>query len=356
MKKEELFKGLTVVELSSVLAGPLACSFFAELGAKVIKIENKLTKGDVTRHWIHPKEQIKEGTSDYYQAANTDKEVIMLDLGDSKDYEVLKNYVVSADVVIANFLPTSARKLKCDYESLSLLNESIIYANLTAYTSQDDRPGFDLLMQASCGYVAMNGTIGHLAKMPTAMIDILAGHQLKEAVLVALIQQAKGIIKGCELSVSLYGSALTGLINQASSSLNSGITPSPKGTLHPTIAPYGDLFTSRDNTDFMLAIGTDAQFTRLANCIELDQDTTTLLSGNQVRVNSRDHLQTVLQAKFGLLDYQQICQALNEYRIPFAPINTVPQTLASDEAQSYIVTLSNGLRRITEVAWSMLRV
>lgn len=106
----------------------------------------------------------------------------------------------------------------------------------------------------------------------------------------------------------------------------------------------------------MLAIGTDAQFTRLASCIELDQDTTTLLASNQVRVSLRDQLQTALQTKFGLLEYQQIFLLLNEHRIPFAPINTVPQTLDSDEAQPYIVTLSNGLRRITEVAWSMLRV
>ncbi|HMP29926.1 MAG TPA: CoA transferase, partial [Saprospiraceae bacterium] len=214
------FKNLKVLELASVLAGPLVGSFFSELGANVTKIENKRTHGEMTRKWRHAEEKYLNDESDYYTAANFNKNVLYLDLGDAKDYHLMTSLVKENHVVIANFLPSIAQKLECTFHDLVKYNSHLIYVNLVAYSETDDRPGFDLLMQAECGYISMTGQRDALAKMPTAMIDILAAHQMKEAILVALYQQAKGMLSSCELSVSLHHSGLTGLINQGSSYLN----------------------------------------------------------------------------------------------------------------------------------------
>ncbi len=105
-----MFKNLKVVELASVLAGPLTGTFFAELGAQVIKIENKRTNGDVTRTWRLPTESKERSISAYYSAANYLKEILLLDVTDVLDYKTLIDHIKDADIVITNYKPSSARR------------------------------------------------------------------------------------------------------------------------------------------------------------------------------------------------------------------------------------------------------
>src|SRR5690606_4167760 len=118
---------------------------------------------------------------------------------------------------------------------------------ITAYENEPDKPAFDVVLQAETGFMYMNGEPGREpARMPVALIDILAAHQLKEAILIALLHRER-TGKGSHVSASLFGSAIASLANQASNWLMAGHIPQRMGSAHPNIAPYGDVFYTNDD-------------------------------------------------------------------------------------------------------------
>lgn len=267
-----MFQNLKIVELASVLAGPLTGTFFAELGATVIKIENKLTLGDVTRTWRLPKESKETAVSAYYSAANYAKESLLLNVKDAADYAVVLDHIKEADIVIANYKPGTAGKLRLSYEDLLQHHPSLIYAELTGFGKNDARPAFDVVLQAESGFMYMNGEPGRPpVKMPVALIDILAAHHLKEAILCALIHKLQ-TGEGRHIQISLYESALASLANQATNWLMEGHIPQPMGTQHPNIAPYGDMYETEDGKLLVLAVGSDQQFESLCLVLGLAVD------------------------------------------------------------------------------------
>ena len=202
-----MLKNLKVVELASILAGPAVGTFFAELGAQVLKVENKKTAGDITRSWKVAGENPVAAVSAYYASANWGKEVIFADLSNPTEREEIYGHIAEADIVIANFKAGADKKLGMDYDTIRKLNPSIIYAHITGYGENNPRPAFDALLQAETGYMSMNGTAdsGPL-KMPVAMIDILAAHQLKEGILLALLHRSQSE-EGAYVGISLYDAA-----------------------------------------------------------------------------------------------------------------------------------------------------
>lgn len=314
---KSLFKNLKVVELASVLAGPAVGQFFAELGATVIKIENKKTGGDVTRSWRLSKEDKTKPTSAYFHSVNWGKESVFLDLKEAEDHQVALNYIQSADVVIANFKMGSATSLGMDYEQLKKLNPKLIYANLTAYGETNPMPGFDVLLQAETGFLYMNGEPNRgPVKMPVALIDLLSAHQLKEAILIALWKRERTEI-GSFITVNLAESAIASLANQASNWLNEGFIPQKMGTQHPNIAPYGDIFKTKDNKEIILAIGTEKQFVELCNCLNDSQLVEDERFGtNTNRVKHRVLLQQKLTLLFLQFDQQVLLARFRKAKVP----------------------------------------
>ena len=178
----EIFNGIKVVELASVLAGPLVGTFFSELGAEVVKIENKTSGGDPTRQW-HTPDESSDHISAYYASANYRKKSIFLDLTDREDYQIMCDEIVNADIVVNNLSERINIKLKTSYSEITEINPDIIYCQLYAYDKSDQRPGYDMVMQAECGFLSMSGTPESYAKIPVALIDVLASHQMKEGML-----------------------------------------------------------------------------------------------------------------------------------------------------------------------------
>ncbi|MDF1676298.1 MAG: CoA transferase, partial [Vicingaceae bacterium] len=218
-----MFKDLMVVELASVLAGPDVGMFFAEMGARVIKIENKITNGDVTRQWrIASEKSNQDNVSAYFSAVNWNKEHLFLDLKQANDKKQVTDLLKDAAIVIANFKPGDAEKFSLDYTSIKKINPTIIYGEINGFGEDDNRVAYDVVLQAETGFMAMNGTAssGPL-KMPVAMIDVLAAHQLKEGILVALLNKIQSG-KGAYLQVALYDAALASLKNQATNWLMNG--------------------------------------------------------------------------------------------------------------------------------------
>ena len=257
-------KNLKILELASVLAGPQVGSFFSELGASVIKIENETTGGDVTRNWKLNSENEKNSISAYYASANYNKKSVFLNFNKNSDKETLNNHIRNSDVIISNFKYGDAEKFALSFTDCKRLNPSIIYGEITGFGKNDKRSAFDVILQAETGYISMTGNNeNNLAKLPVAFIDLFAAHQLKEGLLLALLENRKPVC----VSVSLYDSAIAALANQASNFLMEGFVPKPIGTQHPNIAPYGDIYLTMDKKKIILAAGTEKQFISLLKSI-----------------------------------------------------------------------------------------
>ncbi len=322
------------MELASVLAGPLAGSFFAELGATVVKIENKNAAGDVTRSWKLPEEATNTAPSAYYHSANFGKQVLMLDLNNDLDYNLLLEQISDADIVLSNYQKVTAEKLRIDYDTLLLSNLNLIFMQLNAFSYEDPRPGYDLVMQAETGYISMCGDGEFLAKMPVAMIDILASHQIKEATLIALLHRLR-TGNGGLYNVSLYKSALSGLVNQATNYLMEGHIAKPIGTRHPNIAPYGDTFKTADDKTIMLSIGSDAQFEKL--CCIFNCDIPSHFIKNIDRLSHRNELNVFINEHGKKHNANFFTEQLDKKNIPFAFIKNMKEVFEDINATEAVL-------------------
>jgi crotonobetainyl-CoA:carnitine CoA-transferase CaiB-like acyl-CoA transferase len=219
--KAPILNGLTVLELSSVLAGPSVSQFLSELGAFVVKIENKQTRGDVTRTWKLKTETNAGGNNNhddrtaYFHCCNSGKQSIAVDVTKMAGLDIVHRLVERSDIVVASYKPGDAEKLQLDYNTLRELNPSLIYACISGYGQDDSRAGYDAVIQAEAGFQYMNGSPESLpCKMPVALMDVLAAHHLKEGILVSLLHRER-TGEGSFVQVSLIKAAVSSLANQA---------------------------------------------------------------------------------------------------------------------------------------------
>ena len=336
---------LKVIELASVLAGPSVGQFFAELGAEVIKIENINTGGDVTRSWKGAGEQTDDRSA-YFCSVNWGKKSLALDLSKKEDQAIVHKLVERADIVIASYKPGDDKKLAVDYDTLSKINPALIYGQITGYGSDNSRVGYDAVLQAEAGFMYMNGEEGGPSlKMPVALIDVLAGHQLKEALLLAMLEKTISN-KGKHVEVSLIQTAVSSLANQATNWLVAGQMPKKHGSAHPNIAPYGDVFFTKDKTEILLAVGNDRQFEDLCKILNresLAKDS--LFNTNQKRVENREQLNIQLQKEFNLFYCDELLNKINHAKIPAGVIQNLKQVFEMPEAKDLLIS-SDELRGV----------
>jgi crotonobetainyl-CoA:carnitine CoA-transferase CaiB-like acyl-CoA transferase len=337
-------QGLRVLELASILAGPATGQFLAELGAEVIKVENPATGGDPTRGWRLAAEAGAGSVSAYFSCANWGKKSIALDLASSAGRQVVHDLCGSSDIVIASFKPGDDRKLGLDPQTLQGLNERLIYAQISAYGGSDPRPGFDAIIQAESGFTYMNGEAdGEAVKMPVALVDLLAAHQLKEAILLALLDRAN-TGRGRRIHVALLDAALASLANQASNYLVAGVIPRRMGSEHPNIVPYGAIYQLGDGRGLVLAVGTQRQWQALADAIGRTSLTVDpRFADNQARVSNRRLLHDLLSEAFRDLDSASAAQRLRDAGVPFGFVNDMRQ--AFDQPQAARVLLHDASMR-----------
>jgi crotonobetainyl-CoA:carnitine CoA-transferase CaiB-like acyl-CoA transferase len=350
-----IFKDLKIVELASVLAGPSVGMFFAELGAKVVKFENTLTNGDVTRSWKIPNEKTNE-TSAYFSSINFGKEHILVNYNDHKDLKTVIKTIEDADIVICNFKEGMAEKFNLDYKSINAINPLIIYAQLDGFELQKERVAFDVVLQAECGYMFMNGDRDTPpTKMPLALMDILAAHQMKEGILVALIERIKNN-QGSKVVCSLEKSALASLANQASNYLMSGHIPQRIGSLHPNIAPYGEQFETLDKKTVVLAIGADKQFEKLCKILDLNLFADGNYATNVARVSNRNALQEILSKEIKKQNYEKLMQACLLAQVPIGQVKNMQEVFENPVAKNMVLTeTQNGeiTKRISSIAFKI---
>jgi len=345
------FADLIVLELASVLAGPSVGQFFAELGATVLKIENPRTRGDVTRGWKLPAEGDGDRSA-YFAAANWGKQSLAIDLGTAEGRGVLHDLAAEADVVVASYKPGDAERLGADDATLRALNPRLIYAHVVGYAT-DGRAGYDAVIQAESGFTFMNGEAGGPpVKMPVALIDVLAAHQLKEAILVRLLERER-TGRGGTVAVSLLQTGLASLANQATNWLTAGHAPQRIGSEHPNIAPYGTVFPTVDGGGIVLAVGTDRQFAALCDVLGLDAIAAApRFATNQQRVRHRSFLNHLLAERIATRRRADLLDALAAHRVPAGAVNDLPAAFALPDAAALIVEdEASGLSGVRHVAF-----
>jgi crotonobetainyl-CoA:carnitine CoA-transferase CaiB-like acyl-CoA transferase len=330
------FSGITVLELASVLAGPGVGQFFAELGANVIKVENLRTGGDVTRTWKSSGE-MTDDRSAYFCSINWGKQSIAVDLTRHEGQKIVYELVRKADIVIASFKPGDAEKLHVDYKTLARENPGIIYGQVTGYGSDNPRVGYDAIIQAEAGFLYMNGEPGgNSLKMPVALMDVLAGHQLKEALLLAMLEKIK-TNKGKLVEVSLIHSGLASLVNQATNWLINRKLPQKQGSAHPNIAPYGDLYKTSDNKEIILAVGSDSQFRSLCSILNIsDISNNEKFNTNSLRVVNRNELNPLLGDAIKSRISSELLNVLNASNVPAGLVQNMEEAFTLRESKALL--------------------
>ena len=323
--------GINVLELASVLAGPGVGQFFAELGANVIKVENLKTGGDVTRTWKSSGETTDDRSA-YFCSVNWGKRSIAIDLSKTEGQELVHKLAAKAEIVIASFKPGDAEKLRVDYKTLSSINKGLIYGQVTGYGSGNPRVGYDAIIQAEAGFMYMNGEPGGASlKMPVALMDVLAGHQLKEALLLAMLEKTN-TNNGKLVEVSLIQSGIASLVNQATNWLINKKLPQKQGSAHPNIAPYGDLYRTSDNKEIILAVGSDAQFRSLCSILNLAgiPDSNNFKT-NAARVVNRKELNPLLSSAIQRFKASDLLALLEKSNVPAGLVQNMKEAFELPE-------------------------
>src|SRR5215213_1556621 len=288
-------EGVKVLDLSRVLAGPYATMVLGDLGADVLKVEHP-ERGDDTRHWGPP---FSGGESAYFLSVNRNKRSIGVDLKDQEGLERVKKLAAGADVLIENWRRGALEKLGLGYKALREENPDLIYCSVTGFGPgpDEDRPGYDFLVQARGGVMGITGQPGgEPTKVGVAISDIVCGLFASNAILAALYRRsATG--EGARIEVPLFESTLSWLANRGQEYLVSGEDTGRMGNAHPTIVPY-QTFDASDKK-IVVAVGNDAQFARLCEVLgreDLAEDER--YATNPERVANREELVEELQREF----------------------------------------------------------
>ncbi|MGW0119674.1 CaiB/BaiF CoA transferase family protein [Streptomyces sp. NPDC003327] len=317
--------GIVVADFGRVLAGPYMTMLLADLGADVIKIERP-GSGDDTRAWGPP---FAAGEATYFLGVNRNKRSVALDLTDPEDLATARAIVDRADVLVENFRPGTMEKLGLGHEEVRGRNPGLVYCSVTGFGSDEGArlPGYDLLVQAMGGLMSVTGEPGGSGtKAGVALVDVITGLHAGLGVLAALRHRER-TGEGQRIEVSLLGSLLSALTNQAAAHLGAGVVPRAMGNRHPSIAPY-EVFEAADRP-LVLAVGNDRQFRALCERLglpELAEDPR--FATNTARVAHRDALVTALSGRLGTRPADDWFEELTAAGVPCGPINDLAGAFA----------------------------
>ncbi len=343
---------IRVLDLSRVLAGPLATQYLADLGAEVIKVEPP-GKGDDTRHWgppfaVEPKDGVP-GIAAYFMCVNRGKKSVTIDLTKPEGKALLLDLAARSDVMIENFKVGGLKKYGLDYPSIRKINPRIVYCSITGF-GQDgpyaNRAGYDFVVQGMGGLMSItgqpDGTPGAAPmKVGVAISDEMSGMNALSGILAALVgREQTG--EGAYLEVSLLETTIHALINQASNYLVSGEVPVRLGNDHPTIVPYSALPTQDGH--IILAIGNDGQFQRFCEAAGIAHVASDpKYANNSQRIANREELLALIRARLTQEPSAYWISLLESRAVPCGPIYRMDEMFQDPHI------VARGVRRDTTI-------
>ena len=345
--------GIRIADFSRVLAGPLCTMILADLGADVIKVERP-GSGDDTRAWGPP--FVGEDAA-YFLSLNRNKRSIALDLQTPEGVGIARRLAARSDVIVENFRPGLMRRFGLDHESLVAENPRLVYCSIVAFGEDEaeSKPGYDIIVQAMSGLMSITGEReGPPVKVGVALLDVITGLYAANGIQAALLERAN-TGRGQRLSVSLFGSSVAAMVNQAANYLLGGIVPGPIGTEHPNIVPY-QVFQAQDKP-FVLAAGNDRLYQRTCEAIERPElGTDERFTTNEKRVENRTTLVPMLQAAFSERTAAEWLGRLEERAVPCAPVSRMDEVFASPEGSEMIQNVADPVRGLLKLVADPIRL
>ena len=325
-----MLKGLKVLDLTRVLAGPFCTMLLGDLGADVIKVERP-GSGDETRTWGPPFDS--QGRSAYYLSINRNKLGVTADFDEPSDRAFLEGLIADADVVVDNFRAGMLERRGISRDDWCRRRPELVWCTITGFGADSSRPGYDFVAQAECGWMAITGEPdGDPMKIGVALADVLAGKDATIAILGTVVRRAREGVGG-RLVISLADSARAALVNVAQNALLSGNDARRWGNAHPNLVPY-QLFNAEDRP-LVVAVGTDAQWVACARALGLDSlaDDEELAS-NPGRIAQRDRIVQQFSQRIATRPAAEWRSVLDDAEVPNGVVNTVLEALRETNASA----------------------
>jgi crotonobetainyl-CoA:carnitine CoA-transferase CaiB-like acyl-CoA transferase len=341
-------RGITILDLSRILAGPWATQALADFGAEVIKIERPDT-GDDTRSWGPPYLTDKDGRetseSAYFLSTNRGKRSVAVDFSQPDGRDIVRRLAERADVVVENFKVGGLARMGLAYADLAPLNRQLIYCSISAFGQtgpQAAMPGYDAMIQGMGGLMSVTGRPddepgGGPQKTGIAVSDLMAGMYALAAILAALYERERSGV-GQYIDVALLDAQVAWLANQGLNYLATGRAPTRHGNAHPNIVPYQSFLTHDGH--LMLAVGNDRQFEcfcEVAGRTDLARDPR--FATNAARVAHRDRLVPLLEDLIKVRTTRNWLDALGGTGVPCGPINDIAQVFEEPQVKSRAMRL-----------------
>ena len=329
--------GVTVLDLTRILAGPTCTQLLGDLGADIVKVENPNSGGDDTRSWGPPFVTDETGArtdlSAYFMAANRNKRSIAIDIASPDGQAAIRALAARADVLVHNFKPGGLAKYGLDYDGLRGACPRLVYCAISGYGQTGPNahlPGYDLMAQGFGGIMSLTGEPdGAPMKVGVGIADVMCGMYAAVGILAALRHRDR-TGEGQEIDVSLVDTQIAWLINEGVAHLTTGDIPKRRGNGHPTIVPYG-VFACADG-HVIAAVGNDAQFRRFAAFLghgEWAHDPR--FATNPARVENREALHALVEPALGTRTVDAVIAGLEAVKVPVGPVNTLDRVFSSDQ-------------------------
>ena len=340
--------GLTILDLTRILAGPTCTQLLGDLGATVIKIENPGSGGDDTRAWGPPYVMGTDGQptdlSAYFMSTNRNKLSVAVDIATTEGQATIRALAAKADVMIENFKPGGLAKYGLDHGAIRAAHPALIYCSISGYGQTGpnaSKPGYDLMAQGFGGIMSLTGEPdGMPMKVGVGVADVMCGMYATVGILAALRHRDQ-TGEGQHIDVALVDSQIAWLINEGVNYLTSGNVPERRGNGHPNIVPY-QVFAAADG-HVIVAVGNDGQFRRCCAFLGVEglADTTDYAT-NPARLQNRDALIATLTPLFRARSMDTLIAGLEAAGVPVGPVNRIDQALASDQvaARNMVVNMA----------------
>ncbi len=335
--------GISVLDLSRVVAGPWCTQILADMGAEVIKVERP-GAGDETRRWGPPWLKDKDGNdtdvSAYFLSVNRGKRSVTINLAEEDGRALVRRLADRSDVLIENFKVGDLASKGLGYNELAKTNVGLIYCSITGFGQTGpmaELPGYDYLIQGQGGLMSVTGLPdgapgGGPQRVGVAIADLTTGMNAAIAILGALHhRQRTG--EGQYIDMSLLDVQVSWLANQAQNYLCSGEVPGRTGDAHPNLAPYQP-FATRDGR-VIVAVGNDSQFARLCDALGLSTlPADTRFATNSKRVKNRDALAELLENATTTKTSDELILLLRAAGVPCGSIQSVDEVFDDPQVQA----------------------
>jgi formyl-CoA transferase/CoA:oxalate CoA-transferase len=321
--------GLLVVDLTRVLSGPYCTMLLADMGARVIKIEQP-GRGDDTRGWGPP---FVGEESAYFLSINRNKESLTLDLKKPGASRILERLLDRADVLVENFRPGAMMRLGFGYDSVSARWPRLVYCSISGFGQtgpRRDQPGYDAVIQAEAGLMSITGeSDGPPLRLGVAIADIVTGMFASQGIAMALLARVRSG-RGQLVDIGMLDSTAALLSYQAANYFATGRAPERLGNRHPTIVPY-ETFEAADGA-FVLAVGNDDLWRRFCRVIELpDLADDVRFVTNRARVRHYDELKPLLDGCLRSRPTADWIASLTAEGVPCGAVRDVAEALTDPQ-------------------------